>query len=472
MTTQILISSDIAGIKIARIVDGALCDVVFENAGRRFIPDTPVLGRIKKVIPNLQAAFVDIGDTRDGFLPLKDLEALDPEATHEGAKILVNVAAEAFDTKGARLTTNFSIAGELLAFVRGREGVFISRQIPEGEPREELKTFLQEIIDDLGLPSDYGPWGCIARTAAAEAEDEAIEDEFELLSERVEALVARANSATAPEILAAREESLALSIERLADKSLETVRLADRHLAEALKGQWATRAPHMAEKVVLEETDPFVVDDIGEQIERALEPRVNLPSGGWLSIETTEALTAIDINSGSASGKDQERNAQSANLEAAWEIARQVRLRGVGGLIVIDFLKLHNEEARANLTSAMAKAFAGNSASTRIAPLSEFGLIEMTRRRNGRSLTDQLTESTGWPARQLKSDFVAAKILTSLARERAASAGRRWKVEAVPEVIAVLEAMEAEQKAAALSGVTLVIDDDRDREDFTIRAED
>jgi ribonuclease G len=465
--SDILLAQGLNGIRIARLYDEELTDFWIDQGEAALVRDTPVLGRVKNVVPGLKAAFVDIGDTRDGFLPLKELENLGGDL-HEGQAILVNVAAEAYEDKGARLTTNISLAGDCLAFVRGREGIFISRQITDETQRGELKTFLEDIVADLGLPKEHGPWGCIVRTAAQNAEDEAIEEEFEHLTGRVKELCDLASSAKPPAILTNATARLAHRIERLGDKSLARIRMMDAELSAALKTEWAASAPGLASKVVLESEDPFEAEFIDEQIDEALADQVELPGGGWIAIETTKALTAIDVNSGKATGRDQERAALKINLEAAYEIARQVRLRALGGVIVIDFLRLREEGAGAKLTQTMQKAFASDPSPLRIGQISEFGLVEMTRRRDGLRLVELLTEETGLPTRLMKADGVADRIAAQLARERAGTPGARWAIRAHAEVIEVLNRLTDAQKERHLSGTELIADGALGREQFQI----
>ncbi|TNE37901.1 MAG: hypothetical protein EP347_07370 [Alphaproteobacteria bacterium] len=466
--SDILIAPGAAGTRIARIYDEELTDYFIDEGEDALTRDTPVLGRIKNVVPGLKAAFVDIGDEKDGFLPLKELEGLDQDM-HEGAAILVNVASEAFEDKGARLSTNLSIAGESLAFVRGREGIFISRQITDEEARKDLKRFMEEIVDDLGFPEEEGPWGCIVRTAAEEADDDDIEKEFEDLKARVDALVKAAKKAKAPAILTDPAERLALRIERLADRSLEHIRVTDRDILKDLKTVWERTNPALAEKLTLDDDDPFEAEYVDEQVDEALDGEVELPGGGWIAIETTRALVAIDVNSGRGGGRDQDRAALKVNLEAAYEIARQLRLRSLGGVIVIDFLRLRDEGAGEKLIATLQKAFASDPSPLRIGAISEFGLVEMTRRRDGLGLLERLTEETGVPARQMRANVVADKVLAQLARERAASPGALWEVRAESAVIDVLDAMDKESKEALLSGVTLVSDGAKARDDFDVR---
>lgn len=466
-TSDILIAPGISGTRIARLYDEELTDYFIDQGEEALTRDTPVLGRIKNVVPGLKAAFVEIGDVKDGFLPLKDLEGLDQDM-HEGASILVNVASEAYEDKGARLTSNISIAGDCLAFVRGREGIFVSRQITDEEQKSGLKAFLSDIVEDLGLPKKNGPWGCIVRTAAQDAEDEDIEKEFEQLLARVEALCAKAEKASPPMILTDASERLAHRLEKLADKSLASIRTMDAGLAEVLKTTWQSDNPALAEKITLESEDPFEVEFVDEQVDEALAEKVELPGGGWISIETTKALTAIDVNSGKGGGRDQDRAALKINLEAAYEIARQLRLRSLGGVIVIDFLRLRDEAAGEKLVETMKKAFASDPSPLRIGQISEFGLIEMTRRREGLRLVELITEETGLQHRYMKADGVADRILSQLARERAATPGASWEVRAAPDVIAVLEDLGEAEMERHLTGVTLTGDSAKGREQFQV----
>ncbi len=472
MTVEILISRDAVGTRIARTSDGHLTDIVFDDDSRPLVAGTPVLGRIRSVVDGLNAAFVDIGDERDGFLPLRELDELKGVKLHEGAALLVAVGSEALENKGARLTSNVNFAGELFAFIRGRDGLFLSRQITDEEVRAKLTKDVEALIDDVGMPEDFGPWGCIVRTAAADADLEDLEIEFEELADRADAFFENVRSSKAPAILTTRHERIRRVVERLADASLDAIHVNDPALAADMNEEWEALSPGLADALVRADGDPFDVAEIDDQIEEALEPRVELPSGAWITIEPTEALTAIDVNTGSGGGRDQNRSAMAVNLEAAHEIARQVRLRGIGGLIVVDFLKLREDGAPEKLMRTLNGAFVSDQAPVRIAAMSEFGVVELTRRRDGPSLVDQVCEPERSRIRVPSVEVVGRRILTAVARERRGTPGRRWVVNAAPEVVAWLEVLIEDTEDETLLTLALEADEARARDDFAVVSEE
>jgi Rne/Rng family ribonuclease len=341
-------------------------------------------GQVSRVEKGLGAAFVEIGEERAGFLPLSELDTVPAE----GESLVVQVVREAFEGKGARLTARPTLAGILLVLSPFAPGVSRSTRIGEIRERERLTP----IVEALAREGE----GLVARTAAAGASPDSLEAEMVRLRAAWADVGTRAASADPPALLYRGEDAAMRMLGENAGRLAEVV--ADsRREAERLKSLCEGVLPGLGERIayVPERDWSLSRDEILEQAEAALEPRVGLPSGGSLLFEPGHTLTAVDVNSGRATGDaygraDAEPTMLKTNLEAAEAIARQLRLRNIGGIIVIDFIDMRDTRARERVVSALRAALAGDPAPTRVEPMSRLGLVEMTRRRRGPSLTAML----------------------------------------------------------------------------------
>jgi ribonuclease G len=343
-------------------------------------------GRVSRVEKGLGAAFVDIGAERAGFLPLADL----PRVPTEGESLIVQVSRDAFEGKGARLTGKPTLAGILLVLSPFAPGVSLSSRIGEIRDRERLFA----IVEGLAREGE----GLVARTAAGGASAAALAAEIDRLRAAWADVATRAEQAEAPSLLYQSEDVVLRLLSENAGRLAEVV--ADtRREAERLRAFCAGVLPELDGRIThLPERDwPLSRDEILERAEAALEPRVQLPSGGWLLFEPVQTLTAIDVNTGRAVGDaygraDAEPAILKTNLEAAAVIARQLRLRNIGGIIVIDFIDIREPRARERIVSALRGALAADPSPTRVEPMSRLGLVEMTRRRRGPTLAAMLEE--------------------------------------------------------------------------------
>jgi ribonuclease G len=341
-------------------------------------------GQVARVEKGLGAAFVEIGEERAGFLPLNELDTVPAE----GESLVVQVVREAFEGKGARLTARPTLAGILLVLSPFAPGVSLSSRIGETRERERLIP----IVEGLAQQGE----GLVARTAAAGASAEALQAEIGRLRGAWADVGARAGPAEAPALLY-RGEDVAMRLLGENAGRLEEVVASSRREAERLRSLCEGVLPGLGARIVhVPERDWSPSrDEILEQAEAALEPRVALPSGGSLLFEPGHTLTAVDVNTGRAVGDaygraDAEPTMLKTNLEAAEAIARQLRLRNIGGIVVIDFIDVRDPRARERVVSALRAALAGDPAPTRVEPMSRLGLVEMTRRRRGPSLRAML----------------------------------------------------------------------------------
>lgn len=459
MTGEILIEVGPIETRIAVIEDARLAELLVEESDQPSLVGSIWLGRVSHVASGIQAAFVDLGLPRAGFLNRADAEALAgsgegrpiEKLLHEGQWILVQVRKDADREKGVGLTTAIALPGRALVFTPHRREVTLSRRIADPAERRRLGAALAD------LPSG----GAILRTVAAETPTEEVRAEAERLARLHEEL--RAAKGDRPRCLW-REPEPALRIlrDRL-DGSVAEV-LIDDEATYARALDFARGAlPALAGRIRRHAGPGPVLARHGVLDEIALleGSRVPLPSGGAITIETTRALTAIDVDSGrDTGGQDQERIALRTNLEAAVEAARQMRLRDLGGIIVIDFIQLRESASKERLMERLAGEIRHDRAPVRMSALSEFGLVELTRRRATVALGTRHLETCGicggsGRRPSLKAEMAAA--LRAVQAEGAAMPGRAFTLRLPPRVAEALSAHPALDWARRRLGAALVV---------------
>ncbi len=342
-----------------------------------------VKGQVTRLAPAVHAIFVDLGFPREVFVPLPP----GPDAGRSlapGDETLVQITREAQGGKGWRARLDVTIPGWTLVLAPHATHRGVSRKIPDADERARLRVLLDEIA-----PAGFG---LIARTTAAGLAHEQLAAERDQLLARWSAIEERARSTRAPAALdVERDPTLAFLRDQLAEGVDEII--VDPHAVASLSERIAAAPPPAAPRVRAHPGPWPAVEGWGLERawETALADEVRLPGGGRLTIGRLEALTAIDVDSGQEGGEDLEETALAADIEAAPEVARQVRLRALGGLIVVDFIDVRRKENRARIAAALVQAFAGDRLRTRIAPLSEFSVAEITRQRRRRPLAEDFT---------------------------------------------------------------------------------
>ncbi len=452
MKRQIVINSSPAESRVAILEDGRLTDFYVERAERDRLLGHVVNGRVVKLAPSMQAAFVDAGLEADGFLPFPDcctpsrwnqpgrtkcgLPA--GQALQVGQLVPVQVVKEPIGTKGARLSMEISLAGRYLVLIPGDEITGVSRRIKSTTERRRLKDLLREI-----RPEGHG---LIVRTVAEGHPREQIgSDLHDLLAHWAE-VRDRLEQAPVGEVVH-REPGMVSHVMRdLFTADLDEVICDNRGLHKELSAYMQEVLPELRDRVHLYTGREPLFDSLGveEEIERSIERRVWVKGGCYLIIESTEAMNTIDVNSGRfARRRNLEDNALRVNLEAAREIGRQLRLRDLGGLIVIDFIDMQQEEHRLRLMQEMRQILKQDRAQTDVAPLSRFGLMEMTRERVRPALIHTLHQ----PCRHCGgSGLVPSRetLLTELdrwiRRFKAATRERRLLIQVAPPLHAHLTA--------------------------------
>jgi ribonuclease G len=409
---ELLVNASPPETRVALTEDGRVVEVLHERRGRQGLVGNVFLGRVHRVLPGMQAAFVSIGLDRDAFLYVEDAsartadvdfgestgaQAAPPKAAaerpriddlvKEGQEIVVQVTKDPLGGKGPRVTAGISLAGRTLVFLPGSREVGVSRRVSDEAERERLRL----ILEGFG-----GEGGFIARTAALGKGADALAADRRYLADLAARIVRRRESSSPPALLH-RELDLALrAVRDLAGDDCAAIRVDDGPTYDRLKEFLDAVAPALSRRL---ERHPgpqplFEAFGIEAEIENALKSRVSLASGGSLVIHQTEALVAIDVNTGRFVGKEGlEDTVFATNLEAVPEVARQIRLRDLGGLLVVDFIDMEEPEHRAKLFERFEAELARDRARTRVLQISEFGLVEITRQRSRGNLERVLTRA-------------------------------------------------------------------------------
>jgi ribonuclease G len=412
MTKDLIVSSTPRETKVALLEDGLLSELFIEREAHRSVVGNIYEGRVTRVLPGMQSAFVDIGLERDAFLYVADvLEGLDEnllspeeqaaagngaprnapieERLREGQDVLVQVLKEPLGTKGARITSHVSLPGRYVVFMPTVEHVGVSRKIVDEEERRRLKTLLKE------LRQERGGGGFIARTVGLGRSREDFERDARYLTrtwDEVRALAPRQS----PPALLHREASLVQRLLRdILNEDIASIRLDTQKEFERTLDLVAQLQPEMAPRVRLftKTQNVFEEHGVSPELERALRPRVSLASGGYIVINQTEALVAIDVNTGRYVGKKKlEETILKTNLEAAREVVRQIRLRDLGGIIVVDFIDMEERKSRQKLMAALEQELRRDRSPTKVLSINEFGLVVITRKRVKQSLERTLCQ--------------------------------------------------------------------------------
>ena len=505
MPKDILINAGAGEIRVAVVEDGRLQDLMLErtigleeggprkkSSGRtgHSIIGNIVLGRVQRVLPGMQAAFVDVGLERAGFLGarearcLADLPGFEEERTpkigdcvREGEEILVQVVKDPIGEKGARLSANITIPGRLAVLVPNTPGVALSRRIEEEGERERMLELGEAMIAEGGDKLVPGA-GYILRTAASDASLADLREDAERLAEAWRPVLMRRQSARAPSTLYHDLDPVERTMRDTVRNETTKVVLDDQAAYEAARAYCRSAMPEAESKVELFKGPGSLFDayNLEDEILRLIDPKVPLPSGGWITIEGTEALTAVDVNSGSfTASTGLEETSYRVNLEAAEEIGRQVRLRGVGGLIVVDFIHLSEPANIERVLDTLAESLSKDHTPTQISPMSEFGLVEITRKRVRDPLVKLVSEccrTCSGHGRKRTRDSVALEVLRSVERTALLAPGKPIQVRASVEVVRWLEEHDEEVRSAlarrGASRVSFAANDAFAREGFDV----
>jgi ribonuclease G len=386
---ELLVSVAALEQRVAVVEDDRVAEVYLERPDKRSIAGNIYLGTVDNVLPGMEAAFVEIGLEKNGFLYVDEIVVPELEGKRHGKKIqdliqrgqtiLVQAVKDPMKTKGARLTTEISLPGRFVVFVPSGEGLGVSRRLPDEE-----RTRLKDIIKALAVPEG----GVIVRTAAEGASAEDVERDLVFLQRLWKRIQERAGQVQAP-TLVYQEAELPLRVVRdLFTGDFEQAIIDDERAYKRIVGYLKKTSPHMVERVVrYREKQPlFEARGVEGELKSTLSRRVDLPSGGYLIFDYAEAFTVIDVNTGRfVGGRGKNSNSRledtitKNNLEAVKEVVRQLRLRDIGGIIVIDFIDMANPKNRATVEEAFRTELERDRTKTYVVEISPLGLVEMTR---------------------------------------------------------------------------------------------
>lgn len=450
MGKEIIINARKDQTRIAIVEDGDLAEMYFEDPNNERTLGDIYLGRVRRIMPSIQAAFIDIGQASDAFLHFSDIadnvgdmirllkmdepdvgkveltapttkvrrprgpsgtqvsmsneeddaeeegvatrpsqsderskDAFRPEDLKKDQKILVKIVKEPISSKGSRVSTDISLAGRFLVLVPLADYVAVSKKIVSHKERRRLRALAKSL-----LPKGFG---LIVRTVAEDKTAKILDTDLRLLIEKWRRIEKRIAEVKNPPAVLHQDVSMVSSVIRdLFSDDYDQILIDDQRVYRNVKGYIQAVAPQMA-PAVKQHTGRqpiFVASNIDKAFRQAFEPRVDLPSGGYLIIEHTEAMHVIDVNSGRAGrGLTQEQNSLRVNMEAARMVARQLRLRDLGGIIVVDFIDLREDKNRKKVYEELRRHFRADRAVTKVLPMSDFGVMQITRQRLRPSIT-------------------------------------------------------------------------------------
>jgi ribonuclease G len=444
MTEEILINVTPQETRVAVMQQGAVQELHIERGSQRGLVSNVYVGKVKRVLPGMQSAFIDIGLERSAFLHVADIwenqhngDAAKPieKVLFEGQSLLVQVIKDPIGTKGARLSTQLSFAGRLLVYLPQESHIGVSQRIESEEERDMLRAKLQNV-----LPSGH-KGGYIVRTMAEAASDDELRADVAYLDKLWSNLQQQSQRLPPPALL---YKELDISLRVLRDcvnedttRILVDSRETHERLMAFAQDYIATAIPKLEHYVGARPL--FDLYSVEEEIERALSRRVDLKSGGYLIIDQTEALTTADVNTGGFVGvRNFDDTIFKTNLEAAQVIARQLRLRNLGGIIICDFIDMDTQEHRDAVLEEFKKMLARDHTRINVSGFSSLGLVEMTRKRTRESLAHVLCEPC--PTCQGRGEVktpqtVCYEILREIVREARQFNAREFRILGSQQVV-------------------------------------
>lgn len=456
MSKEIIVDINAHQTRVATLEDGELLDLFIERAGRERIVGNIYIGRVQNVLPGMQAAFVDIGLEKNAFLFAGDILA-DPsdlefsdrtdkpaiagnikEIVKPGQEVLLQILKEPVGNKGARVTTHITLPGRTLVLMPTVNYIGVSRRIED----EDERVRLREIIDRI-KPQNMG---VIVRTAAVGKSEEDFAGDLKLLCGLWGRVCQRAKMLSPPKLIHSEETLVFRTIRDMFSADTRRLVINDVQAYEKVRVVVGILAPERIDCVQLyqESEDLFDHYELESRIDKLLCRKVWLKSGGYIVIDQTEAFTVIDVNTGKYVGNDSlQETLLQTNIEAAREIAWQLRLRDIGGIIIIDFIDMEEQSDKDGLIQILQEALKTDPTKSNVVGMTGLGLVEMTRKKVRKSLSATLQTTCKYchgDGRVQNSETVALKIRKALQRELRQAQNDIWLVEAHPSVTAVIEA--------------------------------
>lgn len=425
MKNQIIIHASGEQTRIALLEDGELAQLFIESEENQRTVGNIYVAKVHKVMSGIRAAFIDMGTPKDAFLHFSDAgdhlkeyvqmlngkNAIRNDVRNElkktnfnkisnydkqiwagkilqsGQRLLVQIVKEPIGTKGPRISTDITVAGRFLVLIPMGEYIAVSRKIKNYKERRRLKSAVGSMVPD--------GFGVIIRTVAQGKDKEAIEDDMRDVLKKWEKILERLETAKPPELLYKDLDMTESLVRDLFAKQYDRVLVDDPEMHEKIKSYVSQVAPQMIPNVELYKGREHIFDfmKVAKDVDSIFSPRVRMPSGGYLIFEQTEAMYVVDVNSGPyAAKKKQEDNSLKTNLEAARETAKQLRLRDIGGIIVVDFIDLRSGKNRKKIYDELKKEFKKDPAKTNVIGMSDFGLVQITRQRIRPSVVNSVSK--------------------------------------------------------------------------------
>ena len=423
MKNQIIIHSSGKQTRVALLENGELAQLFIESEENQRTVGDIYIARVHKVMSGIRAAFIDVGMEKDAFLHFSDAgdhlgqyitmlngedsvsnsakkelknfnklsnndkQILAGKLLKNNQNLLVQIVKEPIGSKGPRVSTDITIAGRFLVLIPMGEYIALSKKISNGRERRRLKNIVGSM-----LPEGFG---VIVRTVAQNQDKEAIEDDMRTILKKWERILNKLEESKPPTLLYKDLDITESLIRDLFAKQYDRVLIDDYQLYKSVKSYVSQIAPKMLPSVQLYKGKDHIFDhtNIGHDVNSIFSPRVRMPSGGYLIFEQTEAMYVVDVNSGPYAAKEkQEDNSLKTNLEAAREVAKQLRLRDIGGIIVVDFIDLRDNKNRKKIYDELKKEFKKDQAKTNVIGMSDFGLVQITRQRIRTSVVNSVSK--------------------------------------------------------------------------------
>lgn len=398
---EILINFTPMETRVAVIENGMPQEIYVERTSKRGIVGNIYKGKVVRVLPGMQAAFVDIGLERAAFIHVEDVlpQQISPEekgstsiaqVLKEGQPLVVQVTKDPIGTKGARLTTHLSIPSRYLVYMPGSTHIGVSQRIDDVDERERLRSAIQNCLED-----DKEPAGFILRTVAEGASESELTSDVQFLHRLWKAIEQKIEKAKVPSIV---YEDLPLNMRALRDMAqsgIERIRIDSRETFQKAQEFTTALVPEIVERLEYYPGERPIFDlyNVEDEMQKALGRKVELKSGGYLIFDQTEAMTTVDVNTGAFVGhRNLEETIFKTNLEAATAIGRQLRLRNLGGIIIIDFIDMEVVEHQRQVLRTLERVLEKDHAKCKVTGVSDLGLVEMTRKRTRESLEHVLCQ--------------------------------------------------------------------------------
>ena len=466
MKKEIYISESMGESRIAIIEDGTLVEVYVEKQDQQRMVGNIYKGQVENVLPGMQAAFVDIGYDINAFLPFSEIEnsaylsEIDDDESSNGKKtkknsrrrknsgnvsvelktgqeIFVQVIKEAFAGKGPRVTTEIALPGRLLVFVPNAKYIGISKKIWDKYERRRLKKIVSSLKQkDMGV---------IIRTVAEGKSEELLKNDFSSLIDKWKKLQSKSKRTKEASLIYEDLETASSVIRDLFTPDIGKIVIDSKKLYRKLQSYLEDISPNMSNRLEHYKLKQSLFESMGieNELDKLLQPKVWLKSGAYLIIEKTEAMVVVDVNSGRFVGKkNHEENSLKINLEACKEVARQLRLRDLSGLVVIDFIDMREESNQKKIYYELRKELKKDRAKVAVSPLSDFGLLEMTRQRIRLSLLDSMSEecpTCHGSGRIMSRETLITRIDYWLRRYKSKHRSLKLKLQLHPEVAEFLK---------------------------------